>query len=394
MEKKKLMYLGGSHADIPMIQKAVSMGFQVITVGKNSEGIGHRYGHIYICEDFSDKEKILRLAKEYKIDFISPSCSDFSVATAAYVSGSLGLPGHDSEKTAEIIHKKDLFRQFCSLNNIRIPKFYNFSNLSEIKNLENDFSFPLIIKPVDSDSGKGITKVNNFDELIGAVEIAFNQSRSKRIVIEEFIEGTRHAASLIVFNKSIEFIFVDDEQYYLNPYMVAAASSPSVSYNLVIDLLKKEINKIIKNLDLGDGLLHVQFIVKDCLVYIIEACRRPPGEFYVQLVEYVSEVPYVENIIRGYIGKVCKIDNKYLNSNNFFIRQCIMADRNGTVNKIEFSEYLNSRIVEKFFWNNVGSDISNFLNEKVGVIFLKFNTMEEMQECISNMSEHIYVQMD
>ncbi len=392
MKKKKLLYLGGNHADIPLIKAAVNMGFYVITVGKNSKGLGHAYGNEYINEDFSDKEKILRIAAKLNVDYICPSCSDFAEITASYVCEKLGLPGHDTEEVSEIIHKKDLFREFCEKRGIKIPKFYNFVDIDQILKLEKQFRYPMIIKPVDLDSGKGIKKVNNFNELLKSSKEAFYLSRSNRIVIEEFIEGTRHATSLIVRNNEIEFIFIDDEQYYLNPYMVAAASSSYKINKYLTRVLKTEINKIIKLLNLVDGLLHVQFIVKKEEVYIIEACRRPPGEFYVKLVEYVTEIPYTEHIIKGYIGEteLISVENT---KKNYYIRQCIMADENGIIEGVYLDEYLKSKMVEKFYWNDIGSVINNYLSEKIGVIFLKFENIEEMQLCIENMAKYIKVIM-
>lgn len=50
------------------------------------------------------------------------------------------------------------------------------------------FSFPVIIKPVDSSGSKGATVLKSKDGFEKAVEFAFSFSRGNRIVIEEFIE--------------------------------------------------------------------------------------------------------------------------------------------------------------------------------------------------------------
>ena len=97
---KKMLLLGGSHAEIPMIQAAKKMGYYVITSGNQADGLGHPYGDEYIKKDFSDKDAILQLAKEEQIDAICSGCNDFACLTAAYVAEKLGLPGHDSYETA------------------------------------------------------------------------------------------------------------------------------------------------------------------------------------------------------------------------------------------------------------------------------------------------------
>ena len=43
---KKMLLLGGSHAEIPMIQAAKKMGYYVITSGNQVDGLGHPYGDL------------------------------------------------------------------------------------------------------------------------------------------------------------------------------------------------------------------------------------------------------------------------------------------------------------------------------------------------------------
>ena len=104
---KKMLLLGGSHAEIPMIQAAKKMGYYVITSGNQVDGLGHPYGDKYVQADFSDKEAILQLAKKEQVDAICSGCNDFACLTAAYVAEKLGSPGHDSYENAIKIHHKD-----------------------------------------------------------------------------------------------------------------------------------------------------------------------------------------------------------------------------------------------------------------------------------------------
>ncbi|MBR6310745.1 MAG: carboxylate--amine ligase, partial [Paludibacteraceae bacterium] len=53
--QKKLLLLGGSHAEIPLIQAAHELGWYVITTGNNRDGLGHPYADKTVFADFSDK---------------------------------------------------------------------------------------------------------------------------------------------------------------------------------------------------------------------------------------------------------------------------------------------------------------------------------------------------
>ncbi|MEQ2527500.1 ATP-grasp domain-containing protein [Bacillaceae bacterium CLA-AA-H227] len=389
---KKILYLGGTHADIPIINEAKKMGLYVITVGNNENSIAHRYSDEFINVDYSDKNKIYELAKQLKVTAICPSCSDFAELTASYVSERLGLPGHDRYETAIIVHEKDRFRDFCNEHDIRVPKVYKFENKKKIDTELSLVKYPAIVKPVDLDSGKGIGRVNNELELKKQLSIAMELSRSSRVVVEEFVEGTKHATTIIIHNKEIMFFFTDDEQYYINPYMVAAASSPSSLAEGDILFVKEEIEKIIKGLDLVDGLLHVQYIVQNGVPYIIEACRRPPGEFYVSFVNYSTGFPYINQLVKGYLGEIDAIEFS-TKQVKFCIRQCIMTNSNGTVESINIDSYLTNKVVDSFFWNDKGSYIHDYLKQKLGFLLLEFETYDEMRMCIEEMSNHINIKM-
>jgi len=68
-----LLILGGGHSEIPLIKASKELGFYVITTGYNRDGLGHKYSDEYIYADFSNKDEILNIVKERKIDFIVPS---------------------------------------------------------------------------------------------------------------------------------------------------------------------------------------------------------------------------------------------------------------------------------------------------------------------------------
>lgn len=97
--------------------------------------------------------------------------------------------------------------------------------------------------------------------------------RQKKVVIEEFIEGTNHGLSCILINGKIQFHFCDNEHYYINKYMVSGASTQSSVPIIVINQLIEESEKIAKILKLKDGIFHIQFIQKDNKAYIIEICE-------------------------------------------------------------------------------------------------------------------------
>jgi|694.fasta_scaffold51138_3 phosphoribosylamine-glycine ligase len=379
MHKKKLLLLGGGYAEIPLIQAAKKLGHYVISSGNDIKGLGHKFADETKLEDYNDKKAILQLSKKLKINFICAGCNDFAALTASYVAEKLKLPGHDSFKCSKLIHHKDSLREFLKKNKIPSPNAKGFNKKSSaLLNLKN-FKYPIIIKPVDLTGGKGITRVNNLDEAKKAINKAFKKSLVKRIIIEKFINGSHHGISTFISNGKVIFYLYDDEYYYHNPYLVSAASSPGTIKKKLIKLLIEIIEKISLKLQLKTGIVHVQFIITSSnKLKIIEICRRAPGDLYVLLVKYATGQNYPEFIIRSSSGMDCSL-LKMPKKQKYLVRYCIMSKNFGVVKKIKIHNSIQDNIINKIIWCKPKMLIKNPMQQKLGVIFFKFNSKKEMK---------------
>lgn len=388
MNKKKLLIAGGGYADIPLILAAQKLGYYVITSGNRPEDLGHQYSEEYQRADFSDQESILKLAKELNIDAICPCCNDFSALSCAYVAEQMGLHGHDSLRTAEVLHHKDNYRKFAMDNNVLSPQAKSFSD--SITALESiaKFTFPVIVKPVDLTGGKGVSKISFISEAKNSIEAAFTLSKAKRVVIEEFIEGTNHGLSTFIRDGKIVFYFADNEHYFLNKYMVSGASTPGDVPDEAIQTLISESEKIASLLKLKDGIFHIQFILKDKTPYIIEICRRPPGDLYIDFVKYATGVDYPSYIVKAFAGLPID-DLSHVNSKGYFTRHCVMTDQTGKIENVIFDESIKSNVIDKFMWWKKGDEITDIMIQKLGIVFLKYDSIEEMQKKTRNLNNLI-----
>lgn len=387
---KKMLLVGGGHADIPMILAAKELGYYVITSGNRPDTIGHKNSDEYQNVDFSDKEAVYELAKKLEVEAICSSCNDFSALSVAYASEKLGLPGHDKYEISEIIHHKDKYREFAIKNGIDTPLAKGFESRKEAVNNISDMRLPLIVKPVDMTGGKGISVIRDRNEIREAIYKAFDTSKAKRVVVEEFIEGTRHGFSAFLYKGKITFYFTDNEHYYINQYMVSGASSPSSITKSVEKKLCSDSEKIAELLGLVDGIFHVQFILRDGKPIIIEICRRPPGDLYVNLVKYATGVDYPSYIVKAEAGIDCG-DLRYEEPKGYYLRHCIMSDREGIIKNVVYDESIKSNIIEEMVFWKKDTVLHNKLTDKFGIVFLKFNSMEEMNKKSLNINKLIKV---
>ncbi len=251
-----------------------------------------------------------------------------------------------------------------------------------------------MVKAVDLTGGKGISKCETLEEVIRAFKKAIDISREEHVVIEEFIEGSRHGFTGLLQDKKMGFYFGDDEHYYKNQYMVEGASTPSKDMRSVHNKLVQYSEYIANELDLVDGIFHIQYILKDEVEpIIIEICRRAPGDLYIELVEkstgfkYAREIMSLESGVKR--GKYSMMEPK-----GYWIRHCIMSDKAGVIKKINYSNNIDKYIDKAMIWGKKGDVIEDSMTYKAGIIFLRFDNKESFLTVKNNIHKYINIELD
>jgi biotin carboxylase len=388
-KNSKLLIAGGGHSDIPLIVAAKKHGYHVITSGNRPDDLGHAYADEYYREDFSDKGKLLELATHLKISAICACCNDFSALSSAYVAEKMGLEGHDPFDVALTIHHKDRFREFAKQNQIPVPRAFGAVSVDHALEYIDSLTYPVVIKPVDLTGGKGISIVNDKAQAAVSLENAFHISRAKRVVVEEYVQGTRHGFSAFLHNQKVRFYFYDNEHYYKNPFLVAAASTPGKASDSVKQQLCDISENIASKLSLKNGIFHIQYIERDNKPIIIEICRRAPGDLYLRLVEHATGVPYSKWVVQTSAGEDIGNIIEHVEPNGYFTRHCIMASCNGTLKRIVYDSSIKEKIVDEFVWGKQNDRVSDFMTAKFGIIFLKFDSETEMADLTTRLPELI-----
>ena len=115
------MLLGGIRYLLPVIKAAHELGYYVITADYLPDNIAHKYSDEYVNVSIIDKEAVLNVAREKRIDGIMSFGVDPGVVSAAYVAEKMGLPFQCSYDSANILQNKSLFRQFLFENGFNCP---------------------------------------------------------------------------------------------------------------------------------------------------------------------------------------------------------------------------------------------------------------------------------
>lgn len=393
MPLKKILVLNGSSYEENIIRILKKMGLYVITSGNVPSFPGHKLADEYICHDYSDKDGMLRIAQEKRIDYICACSNDFGVLTAAYIAEKMNLPGHDPYETARIIAEKDLFKDFAQKNQLQVIPSVGFTDIEAAFNYVKNAQYPIIVKPVDLTGGKGVTKANDPEHAIEAVNYGFALSRAKRIVIEPFIGGTQHSICTFLINRKVAAYGTFNEGDANNAFLVGSTSSPADNENRTKDILIDQIERIAELLELSDGLFHVQYRMDGDKPLIMECMRRILGNHALESLEMSTGINWEYWEALNYCGGNCY----EIKNNPHLTRYCaeyyIQAPCNGVVESVDISPDL-MKYSEKIYeqWQP-GQRVENYMTEKLLFLFLSFKDAETRLRIQNRISDYIHVNM-
>ena len=388
---KKLLILGAMEMHVPLIKRAKEMGNYVITVDYIPENPGHKLADEAYYDSTTDLDAVLKLSKKLNIDGIMTYNSDPAAPTAAYVAEKLGLPGNPYQ-SVKIMSEKNLFRDFLISNGLNAPKFGNYLNIEDALCHINDFSFPIIIKPVDSSGSKGVTVVNNVNDVQNAIECALEKSRSKKFIIEEYIEpvGKQLHGDGFVQNGKVVFLHLGDHHFdstinNLVPYSTTYPTEHSVK---IVNACKNQIQDFMSKVGFKNGGFNVELRIsnKDNKPYIIDIGARNGGNFTPKVIEYGSGFNFLDRAIKIALGESMD-DIKMTDKVSNFVSYLILhSDKNGVLNNIVLDKMIEDRIIEKHIYLKSGDTVETFLgaNAALGVLIMKYESREVMNKIVEN----------
>ena len=397
---KKLMILGAMEMHVPLIQRAKEMGLYVITVDYIPENPGHNLADEAYFDSTTDLDAVLDIAKKCQIDGIMTYNSDPAALSASYVAEKLSLPGNPYN-AVKIMSEKNLFRAFLKGNSLNVPNFGNYLSPEDVKIHFDDFSFPVIIKPVDSSGSKGVTVVSKKEEIDSAIDSALSKSRCKKIIIEEYIEPIGHQlhGDGFVENGKLIFIALGDHHFdvFLNNLVPYSTTYPTEHSSEIVEQCKDQVQRFITAVGFKNGGFNVELRIskKDGKPYIIDIGARNGGNFTPKVIEYASGFNFLDRAIKVAMGEplenIKKTDKIY-----DFVSYLILHSKNsGVLNNFVLSKKIRDRILEEHIYAKAGDKIEPFIgaNAALGVLIMHYENREIMNEIVNNFNDLYKIEM-
>ena len=396
MSKNKILLLGGSAQQVVAINKAKELGYYTVLCDYLPDNPGQYHADVFYQTSTTDKVAVLEIAKKEKIDGVIAYASDPAAPTAAFVAENMGLPTNPYE-SVEILCNKDRFRDFLAKNGFNTPTACGFGNIDTARATLEEFELPVIIKPVDSSGSKGATVLYSLEGANEALNFAFSFSRSKRIIIEQFIEKSHKylvGGDVFVVNGRIVLwgLLNCHRDERVNKLVPVGKSYPLDLCDSDVQAIRDTLQMMVDKLGIRQGAMNVELVVdKKGRVWPIDVGPRNGGNMIPDLLGMIFGVDVVDMSVRAAMGE--HIDVEIGEGMPYFATHNLHSDRDGIYSDILFDKTIEKHIIKKCLYKKDGDCVEYFDNasKALGIIFLKFEDMLQMNGILGNIYDHIKI---
>jgi carbamoylphosphate synthase large subunit len=390
-QMKKLMLLGGLRYLLPVIEAAHQQGYYVITCDYLPHNIAHKYSDEYVDVSIVDKEAVLKVARDKKIDGIMSFAVDPGVITASYVQNEMGLPSFGPYESVCILQNKDRFRAFLTEHGFNVPKAKGFGSMNEALAAKDWYPWPVIVKPTDSAGSKGVSRVDRYEDLKPALEDAFEHSISGRVIVEEFIEkqGCSSDSDSFSLDGGLVFTSFSAQRFdrdATNEYVPAAYSWPSTFTDDQEAYLKSELQRLLTLLHMQTSVYNIETrIGTNGKPYIMEVSPRGGGNRLAEMARMGTGVDIITACVRAAVGdSVPTIEQKTFDGH--WAEIILHAEKEGKFKQLNLSLEVKPYVKQIDLWVSPGESVKTFrgANDAIGTLVLRFDSDIELGHAMNN----------
>lgn len=307
----KALVLAGGIPQIDLINKLKKRGYFTILSDYYEYPIARDYADKFYQISTLDVSAIKQLAIEENVDFLITVCTDQALLTVAQVSEELGLPCYIDYETARNVTNKAYMKKIFADNDIPSAKYMIFDNISDP--MQIDWKYPVIVKPVDCNSSKGVTKVTNNEELARKFSTALKCSRTCSALIEEYIVGDELSVDAYIENGVAHILDItysekikDEEKFVIFRTWHPAEITPSIE-----EKVEHIVQIIADAFKIKNSPMLVQMLSDGKNVYVLEFSARTGGGLKYLSIERQTGIDIVSTVIDLTEGKIPIIRKKF-----------------------------------------------------------------------------------
>lgn len=378
----KALVLAGGFPQIALIEELKSRGYTTVLADWNEEPVAKKYADVYYQASTLDVDAITDIAKKEQVDFLVTACTDQALLTVAKVSENLHLPCYINYETALNVTNKQYMKKVFGEHNIPTAKHVVMGVLDET--MLAGLEYPLIVKPVDCNSSKGVKRVENREELKEAFSTAVKLSRTNTALVEEFIEGEELSIDVYVENGTAHVLSVSslDKIGDNDKFVIFRGRYSAETMERVHDTAKEIAQKIADAFRLKNSPMLIQLITDGKRACVLEFSARTGGGVKYLLIKKVSGFDVISAVVDLTLGKFphvqkCLPESKYITNEFIYCNPGVFERLDG------FEELKAKGILSDYYlfkWRGAVFDTIENSGDRVAGFTIQADTKEDLME--------------
>ena len=405
----KLLILGGTSASLDIVKTAKSLGFYTIVTDIDNGGPAKDIADEVLQISTTDLNALELFIKDNSIDGVFCGPSEFNLKNVINLCDQTGIRCYATPEQWEICSNKETFKNYCKANNVPTAPEYDIEDFYNDE-IERTIDYPLIVKPVDGCSSKGITICYDKKDVLSAYDYALSWSTCKRVVIEKYIDNGGSIFSFRYLLKDGEFYpYLMFDTYIADPinkkYLISAFTYfPSELTETFFRDIDKPVRKMFKDMGLKNGTAFIQSIPCNGKIYCHEMGFRLSGGMIFKITEPMMGINDMKMMVR-YAGGGEMITEEELYNLSHIKTDKVMAQLMipldcGTISKIEGLDEIKN-------WDNVTDFLQYYregetvkesymgtLMQHFGRFTLKADNKQEMIDIVNRIEQTLKITND
>lgn len=400
----KILLLGGSAQQVVAIKAAKELGIYTVLCDYLPDNPGQYVADVFYQVSTTDVNAVYEVAKKEQVDGILAYASDPAALPAAIVCERLGLPTNPA-KSVEVLGLKLPWREFLKNNGFACPKTSSFHpsiSKEEFEILIQGFKFPIVMKPTDSSGSKGVTVLNNLDTFDKALTWADRYSRNKVLIVEEYItRGFPYVVGGDIFVWDGKIVLFGEmaclRDFENSPLIPIGKKKPSGLNEIQTKRVHTELQHIIESLGIRFGQLNIEILLDtEDNVHFLELGPRAGGNMIPVQLSDAFGIDLIRANVQAAMGMTPDfVKQPVVAKEGCFMHYVLHSYQDGTFAGITIDEETEKRVYRKVVYKQPGDVVEAFdgAGKALGIIFLHFDTVEQMEYFCDNHNELVKINL-
>lgn len=376
--------LGGTSPHIELIKELHSRDYNVILVDYLNNPPARKYADFHIQESSLDKEKVLKIVRDYNADIVISACIDQANSVCCYVAEQLSLPRPYSYKTSLLVTLKTEMKKVMVENDIPTSWFQTVGS-DCIVNWDR-INFPAVVKPADCNSSKGVRKVFSIEESKACLVDALSYSRCKQALIEGFVEGSEIQVDCFATDNSAKVVLTRQKKQLHRDSGEEMNSEGSIIPAPVCQGMEAQLEEIAVRIARGFKLYNTPFfyqaiVDRKDVVNVLEFAPRVGGGLSYYILKNLAGFDAIRAVVNSYLGingatALHELKHKY-STNLLYMKRGIFDHIEG-LDLAKNQELIKEYFITKEKGTSIGSELRS--GNRVGAFIVEADSFAELKQ--------------